>query len=354
VDKQIRVNSRHSWTKKIRANSRHSWTKKIEAYILSASQKYFSDAQRAMREGFRAALKTAWWMIRLTVAISFGVMLLQYVGVIALVSEWLTPLFLHVGLQGEAALVFITGALVNHYAAIAIIETIGFDARSITILALMCLCAHNLIIETAIQKKTGSSAVRMVVIRLLLALISAVTLNAILPDSAADVSVKKIQLVEDNFLVVLTHWAFGALSLSAKMFAIIVALTVLQRVLAELGVIRRLSRAFRPLLKLLGLPAKTSFLWIVSQTLGLAYGAAVMMEEKESGKVNKRELDLLNHHIAASHSNIEDVMLFFSIGASLFWMYALRLAFAVAVVWERRLFGPPLKQKQPPANHASG
>lgn len=308
-----------------------------------------------MREGLRAALKTAWWMIRLTVAISFGVMLLQYVGVIALVSEWLTPLFLHVGLQGEAALVFITGALVNHYAAIAIIETIGFDARSITILALMCLCAHNLIIETAIQKKTGSSAVRMVVIRLLLALISAVALNAILPvGSAADTSMKKIQLVEDNFLVVLTYWALGTLALSAKMFAIIVVLTVLQRLLAELGVIRRLSRVLRPLLRLLGLPAKTSFLWIVSQTLGLAYGAAVMMEEKESGKVSRRELDLLNHHVAASHSNIEDVMLFFSIGASLFWMYALRLVFAAAVVWERRLFCALHKQKQPPANPAGG
>ena len=322
---------------------------------MSATRQYFSDAQRAMREGLRAALKTAWWMIRLTVAISFGVMLLQYVGVIALVSEWLTPLFLHVGLQGEAALVFITGALVNHYAAIAIIETIGFDARSITILALMCLCAHNLIIETAIQKKTGSSAVRMVVIRLLLALISAVALNAILPvGSAADTSMKKIQLVEDNFLVVLTYWALGTLALSAKMFAIIVVLTVLQRLLAELGVIRRLSRVLRPLLRLLGLPAKTSFLWIVSQTLGLAYGAAVMMEEKESGKVSRRELDLLNHHVAASHSNIEDVMLFFSIGASLFWMYALRLVFAAAVVWERRLFCALHKQKQPPANPAGG
>jgi spore maturation protein SpmB len=289
-----------------------------------------------VKDGFRAALKTAWWMIWLTIAISFGVMLLQYFGAILLVSEWLTPLFRHVGLQGEAALVFITGALINHYAAIAIIETIGFDARSITILALMCLCAHNLIIETAIQKKIGSSALRMVAIRLLFAVASAAALNAILPDSASDVSIIKVQLVEDNFLVALTHWALSTLSLVAKMFTIIVALTVLQRVLAELGVIRWISKLLRPLLRVFGLPAKTSFLWIVSQTLGLAYGAAVMVEEKESGKVSKRELDLLNHHIAVSHSNIEDVLLFFSIGASLFWMLALRIVFAIAVVWERR------------------
>jgi hypothetical protein len=114
-----------------------------------------------------------------------------------------------------------------------------------------------------------------------------------------------------------------------------------------------MSRALRPLLRVFGLPAKTSFLWIVAQTLGLAYGAAVMVEEKESGKVSKRELDLLNHHVAVSHSNIEDVMLFFSIGASLFWMFALRIVFAVAVVWERKLLSARPKQNQLPANLAN-
>jgi hypothetical protein len=39
-------------------------------------------------------------------------------------------------------------------------------------------------------------------------------------------------------------------------------------------------------------------------------------------------------------------MLFFSIGASLFWMLALRIVFAIAVVWERRLVGVIFKQNQ--------
>ncbi len=288
-------------------------------------------------KGFQAALKTAWWMIRITVLISFGVMLLQYFGIIAKISEWLTPLFSYLGLQGEAALVFISGALVNIYAAIAVIETVGFDARSITILALMCLCAHNLILETAIQKKTGSSAVRMVVLRLLFAIVCGFLLNKILPKGVIDSAVKTIVVKETNLTVVLVHWAVNTLALVAKMFTIIITLTVLQRVLADLGVMRWVSKIFRPLLRIFGLPAKTSFLWIVSQTLGLAYGAAVMIEEKESGKVNKKELDLLNHHIAVSHSNIEDLLLFVTVGASVFWMLFLRILFAIVAVWERRL-----------------
>ncbi|MDR3296978.1 MAG: nucleoside recognition protein [Prevotellaceae bacterium] len=295
--------------------------------------------QSSVKSGFRAALKTAWWMARLTVLISFGVMLMQYFGIVEQISRWLTPAFTYLGLSGEAALVFISGALVNIYAAIAVVETIGLDTRSITILALMCLCAHNLILETAIQRKTGSSALQMVAIRLATALLSAIVLNAVLPPTAGDAVLRKIALREDDFAVVLTHWAIGTLGLVCKMCAIIISLTVLQRVLAELGAIRWLSLRLRLLMHAFGLPQKTAFLWIVSQTLGLAYGGAVMFEEKAAGKLTRRELDLLNYHIAVSHSNVEDVLLFFFAGASLWWMYSLRVVLAVGVVWGRRLLG---------------
>jgi len=61
-----------------------------------------------------------------------------------------------------------------------------------------------------------------------------------------------------------------------------------------------------------------------------------MIEEKKLGKISRHDIDLLNHHIAASHSNIEDVMLYFALGAPLLWMYVLRFAFAIAVVWIKR------------------
>ncbi|GHT68461.1 putative membrane protein YvoD [Bacteroidia bacterium] len=284
-------------------------------------------------------------MIKLTVVISLGVMLLQYFGIISIVAEWLVPLFGYLGLSGEGALVFITGALVNHYAAIAIIETIGFDARSITILALMCLCAHNLIIETAIQRKTGSSAVQMVLIRLSFAVISALILNAVLPAAEVNLSATARHTADADLLTTFKNWAISTTKLVLMMFSIIVGLTILQRILADLGVIRSVSKALRPLMRLFGLPPKTSFLWIVTQTLGLAYGAAVMLEEKENGKVNKKELDLLNHHVAASHSNIEDVMLYFTMGASLAWMYGLRIVLAIALVWGKRLIEQVVQYK---------
>ena len=99
--------------------------------------------------------------------VSLGVSVLQYMGILNIISDLLNPAFHLVGLPGASALVFITSAVLNIYACIAVIGTMILDMREITILALMCLISHNMIVETAIQKKTGSSAVRIVVVRLL-------------------------------------------------------------------------------------------------------------------------------------------------------------------------------------------
>ena len=64
-----------------------------------------------------------------------------------------------------------------------------------------------------------------------------------------------------------------------------------------------------------------SFLWIVANFLGLAYGAAVMIEETDQIKIAPRDVDLLNHHIGVSHSNLEDLLLFVVAG-SLVWVDA--------------------------------
>jgi len=87
----------------------------------------------------------------------------------------------------------------------------------------------------------------------------------------------------------------------------------------------------------MGLPIRTSFLWIVANVLGLAYGAAILIEELEKGKINREESNLLNHHIAVSHSLLEDTLLFMTIGVAAFWITIPRILLAVAVVWMYRL-----------------
>jgi len=290
----------------------------------------------SIKEILPKTLKTCLWLIRITVLITLGVQFLDYLNVLPWISALLSPVFNLLGLPGEAALAYVTGYFVNVYSAIAVMSTLNLDVRTITILSVMILCSHNMIAETAVQKKTGSSAVRIVIIRTMSAFVLGYALNLIMPQSEAIVKIETTVPIL-TFWEIMEVWAIKTLKLVALMSVLIFALSILQRLLSEFGVIRWLSKLMRPILAVFGLPAKTSFLWIVANTLGLAYGAAVMIDETESGKITKRDVDLLNHHISISHSNLEDVLLLGSVGAIIWWLLIARWAFAFLLVWELRL-----------------
>jgi len=88
------------------------------------------------------------------------------------------------GLPGEASLAYVTGYFVNVYSAIAVMATLNLDIRTVTILSVMVLASHNMITETAVQKKTGSSAVRIIFIRTFSAIALGFILNLICPGEA--------------------------------------------------------------------------------------------------------------------------------------------------------------------------
>ena len=297
---------------------------------------YGKRALRATREVLPVAAKTAWWLIRITVTVSLIILLLRYTGILYWISDALSPVFKVVGLPGEAALAFITGYFVNVYSAIAVMVTLDMDIRAITILSVMVLCAHNMITETAVQKKTGSSTLRILLTRSLSAFILGVMLNLLMPGEVVSMNTN-VAIVQEKLLSMLKVWGLSTLYLIFKMTVLIFGLSILQRLLSEFGVIKWISRFLRPVMHFFGLPAKTAFLWIVANTLGLAYGAAVMIEETERGNISRRDVDLLNHHIGISHSNLEDLLLLVSVGGLIWWLLLSRWCMSLVLVWERRL-----------------
>lgn len=290
----------------------------------------------SVKEILPKTLKTCLWLVRITVLVTLGVLFLEYFDILPWISKLLNPLFNMLGLPGEASLAYVTGYFVNVYSAIAVMATLNLDIRTVTILSVMILASHNMITETAVQKKTGSSAIRIVIIRTLSAIALGFILNLIMP-GGGKLAVIEAQATDLTLIEMLQVWFFKTIKLIALMTVLIFSLSIMQRLLAEFGVIRWLSKFMRPVMAFFGLPAKTSFLWIVANTLGLAYGAAVMIDETESGKITKTDVDLLNHHIAISHSNLEDVLLLASVGAMIPWMVLSRWAFSFLLVWELRL-----------------
>lgn len=292
---------------------------------------------RVVREALPSAYRTAVWIIKITVIVSFVILLLDYVGFINLVSSWLDPTFHLFGLPGEASLAFLSGYFVNVYTAIAIVVTLDLDIRATTILGVMVLCAHNMIAETAVQKKTGTSFVRIMVVRTLSSFCLAFVLNLLLPGKSGEYINTVQDAVSVPFMTMFFDWLVSMIHVVAKMTVLIFSLSILNRVLSEYGVIEWLCKHLKPVMHLFGLPVNTGFLWIVANTLGLAYGAAVLMDEVSNGNVSQHDADLLNHHICISHSNLEDLFLFASVGASVGVMLVSRWVMACILVWERRL-----------------
>ena len=279
--------------------------------------------------------KTCIWLVKITVGVSFAIMFLKYFKILPVISNFLAPLFNSIGLPGEAALPFVSGYFVNVYAAISVMVSFDFDVRALTILGTMVLCAHNMITETAVQKKTGTSAIRIVITRTVSAFTLAFLLNRLLPGQME--ALGSVSYEEDiAFSQLFKEWIYSTLQVVVKMTILIYTLAIVQKILAEYGVIRWVSKFLRYFLAFFGLPAKTSFLWIVANTLGLAYGAAVMMEEVESGKVTGRDVDLLNTHISVSHSNLEDLLLLTALGAVWYVMLLSRWMCSFVLVWELR------------------
>ena len=305
-----------------------------------------------VRAATPSALKTIWWLTKIMVGVSFAIMLLQYFGVIKWISELLTPVFSSFGLPGEAALAYVSGYFVNCYTAMAVMTSLHLDMRAATILAVMVLCSHNMIVETTVQAKTGSSAIRIVIIRTLSAFILAFVLNQIMPGEL----ITSVSNVSDDTTVVfaelLQSWALRTLKTVALMIVLVYLLTLLQRILNEFGIIEHIANFLKPVMLFFGLPPRTAFLWVVANTLGLAYGAAVMIDQAETGTTTKEENDLLNHHIGVSHSNLEDLLLFTAIGGNFLWMLLSRWAMSLLLVWERKIENKIRENKKlPNANH---
>ncbi|MDL2330391.1 nucleoside recognition protein [Odoribacter sp. OttesenSCG-928-A06] len=299
--------------------------------MATTKERIYACIKRALPVG----IKTSLWFLKIMLPVSFLVMLLSYFDILPYVSSLTAPLFTLIGLPGDAALVFVTSIFTNIYTAIALISGMDFTVREGVILAVMCLISHNFIVETVVLKKTGSSALRMIVLRVIGSFVAAIGLNLLLPDMVG--SLRTVTAVTADFQTTLLEWLRGSLYLSVKIFAVIIFLMILQRLLEEFGILKVLSGLFAPLMKLFGLPASVSFLWIVGNTIGLAYGSAIMMDYVESGQLDKRDADLLNHHLAISHSQLEDPLLFAVIGLPMFWLIIPRLVIAVIVVWIRKI-----------------
>ena len=131
------------------------------------------------KRGLADGLKTAMTLLKVVLPVFAVIKVLEHTPVIGWISQIFDPLMRFVGLPGEAALAVVTGMLFNFYAALGIILALGLSAWQITIMAVILSCCHELVLETAIIKKTGISAWPILAIRLFTAFAAGALLNLV-------------------------------------------------------------------------------------------------------------------------------------------------------------------------------
>lgn len=277
-------------------------------------------------------------LLKIMIPISFAMRLLQYFGLIDKIADFVQPLFTLIGLPGDASLVFITSVFLPLYPAIAVMTSIALTVRQATILAVMCLITHSLPIECTITTRTGSKWWQILLLRILASFLMAFVLNMIMPADTAAFALSTPITDQTTFAQVMKLFALSSLKLAGLIVVIVVTLIFVQSLLEEFELLNMVSKPFKPLMVVMGLPVESALQWLVGNVFGLSYGGAMLIDQVERGFITKKDANLMNWHLSISHSLLEDTILFAMMGIGVGWLIAPRLILAIIVVWSYRFF----------------
>lgn len=133
----------------------------------------------SIKEGIKKGIDTTWMLAKVIIPVYFVVTFLQHTPAIDWISEIFKPLMAVFNLPGEAAIVLVIGNFLTLYAAIGAIKAISLTPAEITTIAVMLSFSHAFFMETAVTKKLGVSATKIVAIRLGLAVIAGIIIGRI-------------------------------------------------------------------------------------------------------------------------------------------------------------------------------
>lgn len=284
-------------------------------------------------EGLRKGLNSFVWMMKILVPISLLTAILDWSGWIGYLDSVIQPVMGFLYLPPAAALPLLIAILTGNYGGIAAMAVLPFTLEQMTLIAIFQLICHNLVQETVIQGQSGISPLKAASFRFAAAC-ATVVIVAQFMDLSCPTQFTCMAPVSDNlsFLQMLKEWFLTTSYLSVKIFFIIMSLLTAMEVLKNLGWIDRIVNFCAPGFKIFGLNSKGGIIWITALLFGLAYGAAIIVEEIRKGDLNSEELERLHLSIGINHAVIEDPSLYLALGIGALWLWIPRLVAAIVAV----------------------
>ncbi len=299
----------------------------------NSSDRLRDKAARLLRE----ALKASFDLFKILVPVSILARLLQQVGAVDWFGDLLAPAMRCVGLPGEMGLVWATAMVTNIYGAmvvfVALAPGLELTAAQASVLGAMILVAHGLPVELRIAQKAGPRFRVMVLLRVVGAIVLGLILHGIYSVGGFLQAPCKILLDPGPQDPGWAAWALGQARTLLAIFAIILTLLFLMKLLKRLGITNLLTRLLEPVLTALGMSRAAAPVTIIGMTLGLSYGGGLIIQESRSGRLGKRDVFFSLALMGLCHSLIEDTLLMMAIGAHHSAVLWGRLVFALVAVF---------------------
>jgi len=294
-------------------------------------------SRETLKRGF-----SAWtFVVKLMIPALIAIRLLLYFDLVEPAARVFAPAMSLMGLPPETALVWISGLVANLYVSISVYLALaplldpGLTLAQMTILGGMCLLAHSLLVEGQICRGTGLSFWRVSVFRILAGVLWGFLIHqaAGLTGWGTEPSQIKefVNLASGEPVPPWGTWFWLTLKQLFLILLLIEALLLLMEAIKFFHLTRLLMKLMGPPLKVAGVSDSAMMVTIIGCMVGLGYGGGLIVAESRSGHLAARDIFGSVIFMCFFHSMLEDTLLMWALGGSLWCFLVLRLALALAL-----------------------
>src|SRR5699024_9729878 len=112
---------------------------------------------------------------------------------------------------------------------------------------------------------------------------------------------------------------------------IVIPLMILMQSMREKGWLDVLSHQLAPFMKFLGMSKNASMTMVAGLTIGVAYGAGLMIQAVKEDGVSKKDMYLALIFLVACHAVVEDTLIVTPLGIPVWPLLVIRLSTAIVL-----------------------
>lgn len=264
------------------------------------------------------------------------VKILEMTGAIEGLSHVLAPLMQLVGLPPEFGVVWAATLLTNIFTGLVVLfEVLSNDTVSVaemTVLGSLLLIGHSLPVEGSVAKRAGVPWWVTLLLRVGGALFFAAIIHQLQDTFGWGQEMANLRWQPEPSSGRWQDWLLAQGQTLLLIFGVIATLMLLLEMIKRLGLESVMNWLLSPLLATLGIGRAATNVTVIGTTLGLSYGAGLLIRDLDRGVMSPRDSFLVLCFLGLCHSIIEDTLLILLIDADLWAILGARLAFAVMVV----------------------